>query len=271
MQIKIIDDFDLVKIATSGQCFRVKVFADGTYRFITANNIVYIKKVADKIYNVSCNEGEWADIWWDYFDLGRDYKCLRKKEKGKHAFVDKAIDAGCGLRILRQDPWEMLITFIISQRKSIPSISKAVEELARRYGQQVTTSYETTWFFPSVHELSTITVQELQDCALGYRAAYVYDAIHRVSCGMLDLDAISELDDVSLLQMLMSIHGVGTKVANCVCLFGYGRVACAPIDIWINRAIERECDKTDPFPLFPTNAGIIQQYIFYYMKSHQSA
>ncbi len=268
MQIEIRDDFDLEKISTSGQCFRVRKFDDGTYRFITGDQVIYIRKIEKYQFTVSCNEEDWKNTWSAYFDLGRSYKEIYDAEYNKHPFVREAMDYGRGLRILRQQVWEMLVTFIISQRKSIPAIAKSVEMLAAKYGHQIFTEYETIFSFPSPQEMGSASEDDLAACSLGYRTGYVLDAIYQVSSGNLDLITISTYSDKELLEKLQTVHGVGKKVANCVALFGYGRMGCVPVDVWISRAIEKECKGSDPFYLFGENAGIIQQYVFYYEKNH---
>ena len=142
MIIQIKDDFDLKKIMISGQCFRVKEVCDGVFRFITADHVLYIRKKEDKehSFDISCSMDEWENIWEHYFDMNRSYAAIATSEYGKHDFSDRAIDFGRGLRILRQDKWEMLISFIISQRKSIPAISSAVEALSAKFGRQITVS-----------------------------------------------------------------------------------------------------------------------------------
>ncbi|WP_026498687.1 DNA glycosylase [Butyrivibrio sp. WCD2001] len=292
MNIPITDDFDLKKIQLSGQCFRVKETAPGVFRFITGDNVVYIKKLDDKknttekspkdtdrkknsgnTYEVSCSEEEWKSIWEPYFDFERNYADICKKECGKYAFSDKAIDFGRGLRILKQDKWEMLISFIISQRKSIPAISRAVEAVSRKFGTRITTAVQTQqddteiYAFPTAYQMATATLEDLKECGLGYRAPYVLDAIRKVCNGELDLDAIDALDDEDLFEKLMEVHGVGKKVSNCICLFAYARMGRAPVDVWIERAINEEFDGVNPFPEYGENAGIIQQYIFYYQKN----
>lgn len=269
MQIEIRDDFDLEKIASCGQCFRAKPVEGGLYRFVSGDHVIYIKEAGKHQFSVSCANEEWEETWTRYFDLDRSYKSLYYEERGKHDFVRRAMDCGRGIRILRQDPWEMLLTFIISQRKSIPAISKSVEALAEKFGHPVETEYETVYTFPTPQELANASVDELQECGLGYRAPYIYDAIRKVTSGSLNLNALADYNDAELFQELQTVHGVGKKVANCICLFGYGRMARVPVDVWISRAIDEDCCGEAPFELFEGNAGIIQQYIFYYMKSRQ--
>lgn len=271
MLVEIRDDFDLEKIAQSGQCFRVKKFENEVYRFISGDDVLYIQEAGNHQFSVSCGLDEWNSIWSPYFDLGRCYNEIFNQECGKHPFIHEAMVYGRGLRILHQNPWETLVTFIISQRKNIPAISKSVELLAMRYGRLMETERESLYSFPSPYELERVSEEELLLCRLGYRAQYVLDAIHQVVTGNLDLSVLFSYHDEQLVQELQKIHGVGKKVANCVALFAYGRTACVPIDVWISRAIENDCEGKSPFSLFKENAGIIQQYVFYYMKFAKSA
>ncbi len=277
IQVEIQDDFDLDKIASCGQCFRVRKDGSGRFRFITGDKVIDIRALGEGQYAISCDSRDWQEVWWDYFDLGRNYAGLRKRagKRQKDCFIARAMECGCGLRVLRQDPWEMLATFIISQRKNIPAISRAVELLAQRYGHPIAAdaekadAVEPIQSFPTPEELAHTSEADLRDCGLGYRAAYVRDAVDRVLSGELDLNAISAYEDEKLFQELMKVHGVGKKVADCVCLFGYSRSSRAPVDVWIDRAIQEECGGKNPFPDYGEDAGIIQQYIFYYQK-HRS-
>ncbi len=266
MLVSIQDDFDLEKIAASGQCFRVRRFEDDCYRLMTREHILYIRPELKGQFSVSCEAEEWKKTWWAYFDLDRRYSEIFEQNRDKHPFVHKAMMDGRGLRVLRQDPWEMLVSFIISQRKSIPAISKSVEMLAEKFGHPIDTPRETVFTFPTPRELEQVSSDGLKECGLGYRVRYVLDAIHKAAEGVLDMEALSAYNDAHLLEALQQVDGVGKKVANCVALFGFGRSACAPVDVWISRAIKDECGGQSPFPLFGDNAGIIQQYIFYYEK-----
>lgn len=267
MKVHIEDDFDLDKIAFCGQCFRARKFDDGMFRFITGEEVLYMKQESEGLFTISCGEEDWRHIWRPYFDLSRSYKDLRSKTDGGNPFVVKAVECGSGLRILRQDTWEMLITFIISQRKSIPAIARAVEELCKRFGREMTTEYETLYGFPSPGALAAASGEELAACGLGYRTAYVRDAAQRVASGQMDLEALEGYSDEELFDALLTVRGIGKKVADCVCLFGYGRTARAPVDVWILRAINSEFGGVNPFPQYGEDAGIIQQYIFYYQKN----
>ena len=268
MQVTIKDDFDLEKIIDSGQCFRGKCLEDGSYRFISGESVIYLRPEDREagVYTVSCDRESWETTWFPFFDLERCYSEIAVLESGKHEFVDQAIAHGRGVRLLRQDPWEMLLTFIISQRKSIPAIIKSVEVLSEKYGHDIVTEQERLKAFPSPEEMKEATAEELAACGLGYRVKYILDAIQKVNSGELNLKAIAKLPDDVLLEKLQAVMGVGIKVANCIALFAYGRTACVPVDVWIFRVIEKECGGISPFSLYGENAGIIQQYIFYYER-----
>lgn len=270
MNITIQDDFNLEKIIKSGQSFRSQEIKKDIFRFMTGSNILYLQQAEENSFSASCNDREWSAIWQSFFDLDRNYNVIREQSYGRHLFIDQAIDAGEGLRILKQDPWEMLITFIISQRKNIPAISKSVELLARMYGKQIETDFETINLFPTPDEMISATEEDLRKCGLGYRAPYIMDAIQHVINGSLDLEAIAAYHTADLLDELQKVHGVGKKVANCIALFAYGRTDCVSVDVWISRAIQEDCFGDNPFPLYNENAGIIQQYVFYYQKNRHS-
>ena len=270
MRVIIQDDFDLKKIAVSGQCFRVRLLDNGYWRFICRDEVCYIRPLhAACEYDVICSPGSWDSFWMDYFDLDRGYAEIRESITTDNAFIRKAVQEGAGIRVLRQDPWEILITFIISQRKNIPSIRKTVEWLAEHAGHEIDTPFERLHSFPSPEELVEFGSEGLESASLGYRLPYIEDAIARVYGGVLDLDTLALLEDEALFDRLMKVHGVGKKVANCVCLFAYGRVSRTPIDTWIRRMIAEECDGCDPFPGFGDIAGIIQQYVFYTEQVHK--
>lgn len=271
MQISVTDDFDLKKIAESGQCFRVKEFEDGMFRFISTDKVLYIRNTESHYYDISCDLQTWETFWRKYFDLERCYCDIRKSIPLSDSYMVTSASEGNGIRILQQDPWEILITFIISQRKNIPAIKQSVEMLSLKFGTPIITPYETIHSFPDCKALKYATDDELNACKLGYRTSYVKNAISLVFEQKLNLSELHTLDDMNLFLKLKSIRGVGDKVANCVCLFAYGRTALAPIDVWINRTIEKQYDGRNPFPQYGKNAGIMQQYIFYYNQMHKKA
>lgn len=267
--ITITDDFDPGKIAASGQCFRAAAVGDG-WRFITGDDVVCLTPRSAQGWTVDCTRDTWQRVWTPYFDLDRSYAAIRAALPPQDAYLRAAAACGQGIRVLRQDPWEMLVTFIISQRKSIPAIRGCVEALCTRFGTPLQTQQGGVHAFPTSQTLCAEGLEALSACGLGYRAPYVLDAARRVASGALDLQALAALSDQALLQQLMTVYGVGKKVANCVALFAYGRVGCAPIDVWIERVIEQEYRGQNPFPGYG-NAGILQQYMFYDAQQRKRA
>ena len=260
MKIHIDDDFDLRKIADSGQCFRAVRVEGDKFRFIHGHRVLYIEDCGSGFFNLSCSEDEWSRVWRPYFDLDTDYSEIRSL--ASDPFMRQAAAAGTGIRILQQDPWETLISFIISQRKSIPAIRGCVEALASRFGRPIL-GEDGLFVFPTVDELALATEDDLNRCKLGYRTPYVLDAVHKVSGGEIDLSEISSLSDDALLEKLMTVHGVGIKVASCVALFAYGRKGVAPVDTWIRKMIDAHYAGVNPFPSYGNVAGVMQQYVFF--------
>lgn len=262
MRIEIKDDFDLNIIIYSGQCFR-PFEKNGKYYFLFQDKLLEIFEIEPNMYEISCSLNEWNNIWVPYFDLKTNYSDIRSYLSGQDDYLNICTKAGKGIRILRQDKWEMLISFIISQRKSIPAIRSSVEKLCVLYGEKLT---EDLYTFPTVDSLSNATEEELKSCGLGYRVPYIMDAANRVKSKALNLDILDELCDEELFDELVKIKGVGTKVANCVELFGYHRVERAPVDTWINKVINEQYGGINPFDRLKW-AGIAQQYIFYYAQN----
>lgn len=280
--ITIKDDFDLEKIRTSGQCFRVKridiqdadcpvysfIYKDSNLEIQESNNIKNDKKA--KHFNISCSIKEWENVWHNYFDIETDYENIRKEFKDDNNFTDTCMDFGKGLRILNQDPWEMLITFIISQRRSMPAIASSVEKLCNTLGSRIeckgAISDNTVEFFkfPTPEQIYNADIKQISDCGVGYRDEYIKCAAEMVISGDLNLDAIDKCSDEELFNQLCRVKGVGTKVANCIMLFGYHRCGRAPVDVWIDRVIKQDFNGENPFPKYGDVAGIIQQYFFYY-------
>ncbi|MBR3607783.1 MAG: DNA-3-methyladenine glycosylase 2 family protein [Lachnospiraceae bacterium] len=269
MIIRIEDDFNLRKIADSGQCFRVREFDNGMFRFITKDRVVYIRPLDEENYEISCSQEEWDSLWHPYFHLDRSYSQVRSRIGVRDKYLQAASKEGLGIRILKQDPWEMIITFIISQQKTIPSIKACVEALSSHYGNKIVTAYEEVYTFPTAHELTAATEEDLRNHKLGYRAPYLVDAAAKVSEGIIDLQDLYLRSDKKVFETLKQISGVGDKVSNCICLFAYGRTRLAPVDTWIKKVIEQEYKGKNPFPKYKDAAGIMQQYIFYYALTHK--
>ena len=274
MDIEIRDDFDLKKIVNSGQCFRPTEIRDGWFRFVVGEKILHIRQ-RENVFEVDCTADDWQRVWTNYFDLATNYADIRRDIEtfatGKpcEKFLRDAVEFGAGIRILRQAPFEMLISFIISQRKNIPAIRSSVEKICARFGRLVDTNFGEVHLFPTVDEIYAATLDDLAGLGLAYRKNYILDAVDKVSSGELDLTALENFSDTELVDTLKTIHGVGDKIANCVALFAYHRVDRAPVDVWIRRAIERDFGGENIFDTFGNNAGILQQYVFYFKRTRR--
>ena len=259
-------DFNIRKIAESGQCFRLKPVPSGGYVLVARGLALRLTDTPEGAA-LDCSQAEFDAIWRDYFDIASDYAAIRAEADPEDAFLQRACDFGAGIRMLRQEPWEMLVSFIISQRKNIPAIQYCIEALCSRYGEPIESGGERFFAFPSAQTLAALDESHFLACSLGYRAKYVLAAARMVASGALDLDAIASCSDEALYAALLAVPGVGEKVANCVMLFGYHRLARFPRDVWINRIEEREYGGAFPTERYPDTAGALQQYIFYYARS----
>ena len=261
-------DFDLAKIAKSGQCFRL-LQTDERHFVLNAFSCVLELSLETEHIKLNCTSDTFNERWKQYFDLDADYSAFYDAIDKNDAFLCAAMDYGRGIRILRQEPWETLVSFIISQRKSVPAIRTCVEALCRQYGNKITAKDETYYAFPSAKRLASLSCEELNTCALGYRSKYIKQAAQMVESGEIDLCALDALNDEALEQALMTIPGVGLKVANCVMLFAYHRLSGFPRDVWINRILEHEYHDEFPVERYRGFEGVIQQYMFYYARENK--
>lgn len=265
-------DFDVMKITNSGQCFRMNELEDGSFEVVHNKHYLNITPVGyDETTGLfsmefDCDEAELDSVWKPYFDMETDYELMVSMVDEDDLFLSKAVDYGRGIRILNQDPWEMLISFIISQRKSIPAIKTSIERLSAMCGEVLKTKHGLRYAFPEPEKIAGLAEEQLKECGLGYRASYIAEAAKRVASGEFDVYGINKLPDEELRESLMSLKGVGKKVADCVMLFGYRRLDSFPVDVWIKRALDEKYPTGFPFEKYSGYGGIMQQYIFFYMR-----
>ncbi len=258
-----IPGFDIALTAASGQCFRFDPLPDGRYRALAGDRLLLMRDLGGGRFEADCPPDEWQRYWRGYFDLDRDYEAVKASVPPGDEFLRQAVLYAGGLRILRQEPFETLISFIISQRKNLPAIKGCVEALACRLGSPMG---EGLYAFPGPDQLAAASEDTLRACGLGYRAPYVAATSRLVASGEIDLSEIGTFEDRELQNELLRFPGVGVKVADCVMLFGYGRVAAFPKDVWILRAMERYYGGLSPQEKLGEYAGILQQYMFCYIR-----
>ena len=268
MIMTIRDDFDLDKIAESGQCFRFERLNPQeelpAYRILADDKCLYITALGDQRYELDCREADFEDFWQDYFDLRENYGVIRARiDKASDPFLNTAAENEKGIRILRQDPWEMLITFIISQNRNIPAIKRSVEMLAAACGQAKTDSRGRSYYaFPAPEAVARLSQDQLSDCKLGYRCKYISAAAAAVLEGCIDLASLKNADTETAINTLTDLYGVGRKVASCVALFGLHHVDAFPIDVWVKRILAQEYPDGYPYEKYSPYNGIYQQYMF---------
>lgn len=276
MIIRHIDFFDPVKTADSGQAFRIHAIDDTHTELVAFGKYLQIASLGDGEYAFSCTENEFESIWKQYFDLSFDYgKAVADIDKDDE-FLLASASYGYGIRILKQDVFETVISYIISQRRSIPSITTCVDRFSELAGTLITLPElkspfvkplkERYYAFPSEEQASKITSEELNSIGAGYRTAYILSAVNDFKTGKLVPEAMAGLDDDELYSVLTGMYGVGTKVANCVMLFGFHRTGRFPIDVWIKRIEDRYYGGHFDAQRYPETAGILQQFMFYYIR-----
>ena len=287
--------FDLEQTARSGQVFRMIPAPDSanTWVAISQGHVSFIRQENNTFF-LECDP-DLEVFWKNYFDMDTDYEQMIASVAPNDAYLKAAAQAGKGIRILRQDTWEMIITFVISQQKTIPAIRALVEALCSRYGTKLLFTDDTCdtendtnchqlYAFPTPEQLCQASFEDLLALKLGYRAKYIYRLCHDATDGHLDLAYLSTLDYEAAMDYLTGFYGIGKKVANCVCLFGLHHINAFPVDTWIekilnehyyNAAKYKDLPKkklydqmiTDSFGCYKGYAGVMQQYIFNYERN----
>jgi N-glycosylase/DNA lyase len=270
-------DFDLVQILTCGQCFRWHEVSKNYYRGVVANKVVDIEQTEESTVLVKRIDLVFFENYlYRYFDLGRDYGAIKAELIKKDDVVKKAISYGQGIRILNQDPFEMLLTFIISGNNNIPRITKAIGAISMAYGTLLETIDGKAYYaFPRPDQLKSVSVEDFRKLGVGYRDKYLYDAVSAVLDQRIDLQALRVEEYKTLKTELMKVKGVGSKVADCIILFAYEHKSAFPVDTWVKKIITSFYDATlkrdrDILQFadehFGAYAGVAQQYLFYYAR-----
>ena len=265
MHLASASELDIVKTFECGQCFRWNADENGVYYGVCRGFPAKVWQADGEVYIMSAAPGS---LWRDYFDLDRDYAEISRSFNGGD-YLDKCVEYGMGIRILRQEPWEALCSFIISQCNNITRIKGIVERLCESFGDEVEFDGRKFYSFPAVDKLAFLDEAELAVLRSGYRAPYIINAARQILTGELDLDELIACDYYAAKKKLLTLNGVGEKVANCVVLFGLYHMEGFPVDVWIKRALKEHFPKDfDPATLGPY-AGIAQQYIFYHIREKE--
>ena len=260
------DDFSPERIFGCGQCFRWNRQSDGRWVGVAKDRVLSLTEREEGIF-LRCSEEDFVRIWSDYFDLERDYAALRDRIS-TDPFTARAVEFGAGIRVLKQDAWEALCTFILSQCNNIARITGLVERLCDMFGTEIVFEGEKRRLFPAPERLAFLRPEELAPLRAGYRADYIRGAAREIVEGRLVPETLRHVPTADAIRALTGLKGVGVKVASCAALFGLGKGDAFPVDVWMKRAIERYYGgESFDSSVFGADAGIAQQYIFYYIRS----
>lgn len=266
------ENFSIKQTLECGQVFRFR-YIEGKYILIAKNRVLKIEERENMHIFLNTSIEDFEKIWIDYFDLKRDYGEIHKTIADNEV-MKNAIAYGEGIRILNQDYFETIISFIISQNNRIPMIQTVIENISNKYGEKIDDIY---YSFPDWEKLAQATDDELRQCKTGFRSKYILDCVNRIKDGRLNFVAMKDLDTARLKFELMEVKGIGEKVSDCIVLFAFGKREAFPVDVWIKRVMEfyfYDNQKTDNSVIrkeaaqrFGIYGGYAQQYLFYMARS----
>lgn len=271
--VKELDHFNPVHVFECGQCFRWNKEKDNSYTGIAFGKVINVCMEENKLILKNTTEEEFYNIWESYFDLKRDYTAIKNELVKDDHIMKEAIEFGKGIRILNQDEWETVISFILSQNRSIPIIKQNIETLSQKFGRYIGEYHGKDYYeFPSPEKLASVSVEEIMDCKVGYRAKY----IKKTACEIASSDQLYHLkqgSDEEAEAYLLGLHGIGPKVANCIMLFSLNKYQRFPIDVWVERVMKELYQLKDTKSItqyvdknFQSYGGFAQQYLFYYAR-----
>lgn len=273
--VKDVKNFVLPHIFENGQCFRWEKTYDDTYIIVAKDRVIEIKRVHDDLIIHNSNIDDFENIWIEYFDFERDYDSLKESLK-LDEYLTNAINFGHGLRILNQDPLEMIISFIISSNNRIPMIKRAINNISEKFGEKIEYNGKNYYLFPSLEKLSKISISEFRECSTGFRDKYLFNTINMINENN-NIEYIINLSDNECHKELQKFSGIGSKVSDCIMLFSMKKYSAFPVDVWVKRAMMKFYVAPDTSlknirdfgrNLFKDLSGFAQQYLFYYVREN---
>lgn len=262
-EMKIPAVFEPDQTLDCGQSFRWEKVGE-VWQGVAFGKRLSLRKEGETLL-LSCTKQEFEEIWRTYFDLDTDYPAIRQELSKLSPVLQEACAYAGGIRILRQDAWEALCSFIISQNNNIPRIKGIIRRLCETLGEQ---GSDGEFLFPGPERLAISSLEELAPLRAGFRAKYLLSAARLVTEGKVDLQEIPHMEIGKARETLMLIHGVGPKVAECALLYGFHRLEAFPIDVWMKRVMERWFPEKKPEDFGPY-AGVAQQYLFHYIRTFE--
>ena len=262
--------YDLRQIFDCGQCFRFQPNQDGVWSGVTCGKYLQlVQRHPNTVEITGVTVEEFETYIKTFLCLSEDYEPIRADIAAhfpEDPVMKEAMEFGSGIRILRQEPWEAICSFIISQNNNIPRIKKIIETLAQTFGEPIGGGH---YAFPTADALANAGTERIFACRTGFRAKYLYDAALKVTSGEIILDEIAEMTTKDAAAVLQTIKGVGSKVAACALLFGFGKLDAFPIDVWMKRILHEYYQDRLNTALLGRYAGIAQQYLFYYIRNRK--
>lgn len=285
-----VKDFNIKQILECGQCFRWERLSDTNYIVVAYRRVIEIVQDGDVVTIYNTNINDFNNIWKNYFDLDTDYSIF-KSQLSEDEVLRKSVEFGYGIRILNQDPFEMLISFIVSARNSIPSIMKTIKKMSEKWGDELSYKGNTYYAFPTPEQFKSATLEEIKETGASFRSKYIFDTISKVNSAIeaknngelteelktFDLEYIKALPTDECHIALQNFMGVGAKVADCIMLFSMEKKSAFPVDVWVKRAMihfyvapDVSLNKIRVFgrDKFGDLSGLAQQYLFYYAREN---
>ncbi|WP_434302381.1 DNA-3-methyladenine glycosylase family protein [Clostridium botulinum] len=285
--IKDVRNFELAHIFECGQCFRWYKTEEGSYIGVAYGKVIEVEKANNDVILHNATEEDFKNIWAEYFDLYRDYNEI-KNILSKDEILAKSVEFGHGIRLLKQDPFEIIVSFIISANNRIPMIKKAIKNISERWGDPIEYKGNIYYSFPTVEQLKDATEDELKACSVGFRAKYIKDTVNKIYQNSIeeceqyekeyDMLWIKNQQDDICHKVLQNYSGIGAKVADCVMLFSMEKYSAFPVDVWVKRAMQYfylapdvSLKKIRDFgrEKFGELSGFAQQYLFYYARENK--
>lgn len=257
-------NLSFAQICRSGQCFRMREYRKGVFEVIAGNRRLEVSQDGERCI-FECTQEEFDGFWKNYFDLDTDYSQYLERINPRDTYLVQAARAGWGIRILQQDLWEMIATFLISQQNNITRIRRCVENICEKYGEQCEDGNGIVYYgFPEPQTLAGLEEDALMECNLGYRSKYVVRTAKMIASGEFDLEAVKNMSYSKAKPCLMTLFGVGEKVADCICLFALHQLQAFPVDTHIRQVLDAHYKRGFPNRRYRGIQGVMQQYIFYF-------
>lgn len=274
LKIKINKDFKLKDTVTCGQIFRFENNDDGSYTIVIKDRVIRAKESNGYLEVTSNKLDNLEEVVKEYFDLNNDYEKMNNYLLEKDDKLKDAIEFSKGLMMIKQDPFETLISYIISANNGVPQIASALNNIAFNYGKKVAFDNKEYYLFPEYKDLKDTKVEEYRNCKVGFRDKYIYDIVKKLNNKEFDLEVIKELSTDDAMNYLMQNNGIGPKVASCILLFAYQKYDVFPVDTWVKKSMKKDYGiegekniRKFSKELYGDYSGIALQYLFNYSRN----